>query len=53
MFRVSALYANEAGSRFDAGYYRDRHEPFAASLLGPFGLQEIRTTIGIASITFI
>jgi uncharacterized protein (TIGR02118 family) len=50
MFRVSALYVNGSGSRFDAAYYREKHEPFATGLLKPFGLREIRTTIGLSAI---
>lgn len=46
---VSALYPNEAGSRFDAGYYRDQHTPLALALLKPAGLTGLRTTIGIES----
>ncbi len=50
MIRISALYPNEAGSRFDADYYCDRHEPFASGLLGPHGLVEVRTARGVASL---
>ena len=50
MIRISALYPNEAGSRFDADYYCNRHEPFAVGLLKPFGLVETRSTIGVANI---
>ena len=50
MIRISALYPNEAGSRFDADYYRDHHEPFAAGILGPFGLVEIRSAAGVANL---
>lgn len=47
MIRVSALYPNAEGSRFDARYYVERHEPFAKDMLEPFGLEEIRTAIGL------
>lgn len=50
MIRVSALYPNGEGSRFDAGYYVQRHEPFAAEMLKPFGLVEIRTAIGLSAL---
>ncbi len=50
MIRISAVYANEPDSRFDAEYYRDRHEPFARSLLEPHGLQGLRTTLGEAAL---
>ncbi len=47
---ISALYPNEAGSRFDGAYYRDRHTPFAIGLLSPHGLIGLRSTTGIAAI---
>ncbi len=47
---ISAIYPNEAGSRFDAAYYRDRHTPFALDLLAPHGLTGLRTTTGRAAI---
>jgi uncharacterized protein (TIGR02118 family) len=50
MILVSALYANEAGSRFDARYYREVHTPFALEMLRPLGLLDIRSTTGIASL---
>jgi uncharacterized protein (TIGR02118 family) len=50
MIRVSAVYPNAAGSRFDADYYQHRHEPFAIELLGPLGLQGLRTTLGEAAL---
>jgi uncharacterized protein (TIGR02118 family) len=50
MIRISAIYPNEAGSRFDSADYLGRHEPLARSLLGPHGLLEIRSTVGVASL---
>jgi uncharacterized protein (TIGR02118 family) len=50
MIRVSALYPNEQGSHFDRSYYVEHHEPFAQALLQPFGLDAIRTTIGVAAL---
>ena len=50
MIRVSALYPNAQGSRFDAQYYVERHEPFARDMLAPFGLGEIRTVIGLCTL---
>lgn len=50
MIRITALYANTPGSRFDAAYYLERHTPFALRLLGPHGLTNIRTTIGTAAL---
>ena len=50
MITISAVYPNRAGSRFDAGYYRDRHAPFASDLLGPHGLVGLRMSAGIAGL---
>ncbi|VWX47303.1 EthD family reductase [Novosphingobium sp. 9U] len=50
MIRISAVYANEHGSRFDTQYYQHRHEPFATDLLTPHGLLGLRTTLGEAAL---
>lgn len=50
MLRVSALYPNHDGSRFDGDYYVHRHQPFARQLLGPHGLIDIRVTLGMAAL---
>jgi uncharacterized protein (TIGR02118 family) len=50
MIRISALYPNEAGSRFDALDYITRHEPLARKMLEPHGLLEIRSTTGVANL---
>jgi uncharacterized protein (TIGR02118 family) len=50
MIRISALYPNEAGSRFDAADYVTRHEALALEMLAPHGLLEIRSTTGIANL---
>ncbi|MBB6252764.1 EthD family reductase [Nitrospirillum iridis] len=34
MIKVSVLYANEPGARFDHDYYRDRHMPLVQERLG-------------------
>jgi uncharacterized protein (TIGR02118 family) len=34
MIKVSVLYANEPGARFDHDYYRDRHMPLVQEKLG-------------------
>ena len=34
MFKVSVMYPNQAGARFDHAYYRDRHMPMVAEKLG-------------------
>jgi uncharacterized protein (TIGR02118 family) len=43
MFKVSVMYPNEDGARFDFDYYRTRHMSLAMEHLGPFGL--IRTEV--------
>ncbi len=50
MIRVTALYPNEAGSRFDALDYIGRHEPLAREMFEPHGLLEIRSTTGLANL---
>jgi uncharacterized protein (TIGR02118 family) len=35
MIRVSAMYPNAAGCRFDHAYYKDSHMPMVAKLMGP------------------
>lgn len=50
MIRISALYPNEAGSRFDSFDYVNRHEPLAREMFAPYGLLEIRSTTGVASL---
>lgn len=50
MLRVSALYPNHDGSRFDGDYYVRLHRPFAQRLLGPHGLIDIRVTLGTAAL---
>jgi len=50
MLCITAVYPNDPGSRFDAGYYRASHAPLATALLTPHGLIAIRTTIGIAGL---
>ena len=34
MIKVSVMYPNTPGARFDHAYYRDRHMPFVSRLLG-------------------
>ena len=34
MIKVSVLYANKPGARFDHGYYREKHVPLIAARLG-------------------
>jgi uncharacterized protein (TIGR02118 family) len=50
MIKVSVLYPNTPGSRFDADYYLKVHMPLAARLLGP-ALQSVTAEIGIGGAT--
>ena len=50
MINILALYPNEPGSRFDAGYYRTRHVPTASRLLAPYGLIGLRLAEGVAGL---
>jgi uncharacterized protein (TIGR02118 family) len=34
MIKVSVMYPNDAGSRFDHEYYRDKHMPMVKSKMG-------------------
>lgn len=34
MIKVSVMYPNKAGARFDHGYYRDHHMPLVQRLMG-------------------
>jgi uncharacterized protein (TIGR02118 family) len=34
MIKVSVMYPNTPGARFDHAYYRDRHMPLVKSLMG-------------------
>jgi uncharacterized protein (TIGR02118 family) len=38
MIRVTAIYTNVPGARFDHAYYRSVHLPLADRLMRPFGL---------------
>jgi uncharacterized protein (TIGR02118 family) len=50
MLRVSAVYPNTQGSRFDGTDYVQRHRPFARGLLDPLGLRDLRITLGTAGL---
>ena len=47
MVKISVLYPNQAGSRFDADYYLKTHMPMAARLLGP-AVKSINVEIGVS-----
>lgn len=46
MVKVSVLYPNKPGSRFDVEYYLNTHMPMAARLLGP-AIKAITVEIGV------
>jgi uncharacterized protein (TIGR02118 family) len=48
MIRVTFLYPNRPGSRFNADYYIDVHMPLAIRLLGP-ALKDVSAEIGISA----
>ena len=48
MIRVTFLYPNKPGSRFNADYYIDAHMPLAITRLGP-ALKAVTAEIGISS----
>jgi uncharacterized protein (TIGR02118 family) len=49
MFRVSVMYPNEAGKRFDWKYYLDKHQPWVNQRLSPLGLQRKEVDRGIGT----
>ena len=48
MFRVSIMYPNKKGARFDFNYYRSKHIKLAEKLLRPFGLTKTEVDWGIS-----
>ena len=48
MIRVSVLYPNDAGKKFDADYYRNKHMKLAAERLKGFGLLRYEVDKGLA-----
>jgi len=50
MVRVSVLYPNKPGSRFDANYYLNVHMPMAARLLGP-AIKGVTAEIGVSAVS--
>ena len=50
MIRITALYPNAAGSRFDGAYYTGQHTAFARGLLEPGGLLGLSTSLGVAAL---
>ena len=48
MIKVSVLYPNTPGSRFDVDYYTSTHMPMSVRLLGA-ALKDVSVEIGIGS----
>ena len=46
MVKISVLYPNTPGSRFDVEYYLNTHMPMSARLLGP-AIKAITVEIGV------
>ena len=47
MIRVSVLYPQKEGARFDHEYYARQHIPFVRETLGPFGMVRTEVDKGI------
>jgi uncharacterized protein (TIGR02118 family) len=47
MFRVSVMYPNQEGVRFDIHYYRTKHMELVKNLLKPFGLAKTEVDRGL------
>ncbi len=48
MFRVSVMYPNQEGVRFDIQYYRTKHMALVTDLLKPFGLIKTEVDRGVS-----
>ncbi len=48
MIRVSVLYPNKPGSRFDHAYFAQRHIPMVRERLSRFGLLRAEIDTGVA-----
>jgi uncharacterized protein (TIGR02118 family) len=48
MIRISVLYPNEAGKKFDHDYYKNKHMTLVAQRLKPFGLIRYEVDKGVA-----
>jgi len=48
MFRVSIMYPNQEGARFDLNYYRTKHMELAKKLFKPFGLIKTEVDRGVS-----
>jgi len=48
VFKVSVMYPNQPGTRFDMDYYVEHHLKMARELMGPEGLVKIAVDKGIS-----
>jgi len=48
MFRVSVMYPNQQGARFDIDYYRTKHMELVKNHLKPFGLIKTEVDRGLS-----
>ena len=48
MFRVSVMYPNQEGVKFDIDYYRTKHMELVNTLLKPFGLIKTEVDKGVS-----
>jgi len=48
MYKVSVMYPNREGARFDMDYYRTEHMDLVARYLKPFGLVRTEVLKGIS-----
>ncbi len=48
MFRVSVMYPNREGVKFDIDYYRTKHMELVKNLLKPFGLIKTEVDRGVS-----
>lgn len=49
MIKVSVLYANEEGKKFDMDYFSGKHMPLVQSRLNSMGLLRIEVERGVSS----
>ena len=50
MVKISILYPNRQGARFDFDYYTQRHLPMVKERLGPLGLSNITVDKGMGGL---
>lgn len=51
MYRISVMYPNQDGARFDIEYYRTKHMELVRNHLKPFGLIKTEVDRGISGVT--